>query len=102
MLPVDITEENFDFRVAKNRGTVILGFLEKESTPCRMLSPIMDEIAAERADLLVGKVDVRRQKNLAASFGIDAVPTVVFLRDGEFLGSFCGVKNKDWILEILG
>ena len=102
MLPVDITEENFDFRVAKNRGTVILGFLEKESVPCRMLSPIMDEIAAERADLLVGKVDVRREGALAASFGIDAVPTVVCFRDGELLGSFSGVKSKDGILEIIG
>lgn len=101
MLPIEITEENFDFRVARNRGTVILGFLEKESAPCRMLSPIMEEIAAERADLLVGRVDVRREPSLAESFGVDSVPTVVCLRDGALLGSFCGVKNKDGILELV-
>lgn len=102
MLPVEITEENFDFRVAGNRGTVILTFLEKESSPCRMLVPIMEEVAAERADLLVGRVDVRREVSLAESFGIDAVPTVICLRDGALLGSFCGVKSKESIFRILG
>lgn len=102
MLPVEITEKNFDFRVTENRGTVILGFVEEGSAPCRMLSPIMEEIAAERADLLVGRVDVRQDPALAAAFGVDAVPTVICLRDGAFLGSFCGVRNKDGILEIIG
>ena len=96
-----LTKDTFEAEVEKHDGLVVIDLFATWCAPCRMLAPIMDEIAAERADLLVGRVDVRREPSLAESFGVDSVPTVVCLRDGALLGSFCGVKNKDGILELV-
>ena len=78
-----ITKDNFDLEVLKESKTVLLDFWASWCGPCRMVSPIIDEIATERADLKVGKVNVDEQPELAAKFGVMSIPTLIVMKDGK-------------------
>ena len=86
MSVMTITNSNFDAEVLKESKPVLLDFWASWCGPCRMVSPIIDEIASERADLKVGKVNVDEQPELAAKFGVMSIPTLIVMKDGKVVG----------------
>ena len=82
MAVITITKENFEAEVLKSAQPVLLDFWAAWCGPCRMLSPIVDEVAEERTDVKVGKVNVDEQPDLAAEFGVMSIPTLLL----ELLG----------------
>ncbi len=101
MAVIDITKDNFKQEVAEYKGTVLLDFWAVWCGPCRMLSPIVDEIAEERTDIKVGKVNVDDQMELAQIFKIVNIPTLVVVKDGEVVNKSVGAIPKAKILELL-
>ena len=97
-----ITEENFESALGTDKD-VLVDFFADWCGPCRMLSPIIEEIAEERAQtLVVGKVNVDDQPNLAARFGISSIPTVILFRNGKEADRFVGYRPKDAVEKMLG
>lgn len=94
MAIVTITKDNYDDLVLTSEKKVLLDFWATWCGPCRMLSPIVEEIAGEREDLLVGKVNVDEQMELALEFGVASIPTLVLLRGGETLATSVGYCDK--------
>ena len=101
MSVIDITKDNFKQEVAEYKGTVLLDFWAVWCGPCRMRSPIVDEIAEERTDIKVGKVNVDDQMELAQIFKIINIPTLVVVKDGEVVNKSVGAIPKAKILELL-
>ena len=101
MAVVTITTENFAQEVLHSDKPVLLDFWASWCGPCRMLSPIVDEIAAERTDIKVGKINVDEQPELASQFGVMSIPTLMVFRDGAAAGTSVGVVPKAKILSML-
>ncbi|MDY4435178.1 MAG: thioredoxin [Candidatus Flemingibacterium sp.] len=101
MSPITITKTNFESEVKSFKGEVLLDFWASWCGPCRMLSPVIDEIAEETPALKVGKVNVDEEPELAAAFGVQSIPTVVIIKDGEIKEKSVGYKPKDEIIELL-
>ena len=101
MSPITITKTNFESEVKSCKGEVLLDFWASWCGPCRMLSPVIDEIAEETPALKVGKVNVDDEPELAAAFGVQSIPTVVIIKDGEIKEISVGYKPKDEIIELL-
>lgn len=101
MSVIEITKDNFKQEVAEYKGTVLLDFWAVWCGPCRMLSPIVDEIAEERTDIKVGKVNVDDQMELAQLFKIVNIPTLVVVKDGKIVNRSVGAVPKAKILELL-
>ena len=101
MSVLTITSENFQQAVAENPKPVLLDFWASWCGPCRMVSPIVDEIAEERSDIVVGKINVDEQPALASRFGIMSIPTLVVMKDGKVANHAVGARSKAQILELL-
>ena len=101
MSPITITKTNFESEVKSFKGEVLLDFWASWCGPCRMLSPVIDEIAEETPALKVCKVNVDDEPELAAAFGVQSIPTVVIIKDGEIKEISVGYKPKDEIIELL-
>jgi thioredoxin 1 len=80
---------------------VLLDFYADWCGPCRMLSPVIEEIAKEREDIVVGKVNVDENPDLASTFGVVSIPTLVVLKDGKVIHQSAGVRPKAQILAML-
>ena len=102
MSVLTITKENFEAEVLKSEKTVLLDFWASWCGPCRPLSPVVDEIAAERADIKVGKVNVDEQGELAQQFGVMSIPTLIVFKGGKVDSTSVGVRPKDAIEGMLG
>ena len=96
-----ITKDNFEALVKNSESTVLLDFYADWCGPCRMVSPVVDEIAEERADVLVGKVNVDEEGELAAAFGVASIPTLVVLKNGKIVSQAAGARPKASILAML-
>ena len=101
MSVIDITKNNFKQEVSDYKGTVLLDFWAVWCGPCRMVSPIVDEIAEERKDIKVGKVNVDNQPELASIFKIMNIPTLLVIKDGEVVNKQIGAVPKEKILALL-
>ena len=95
-----ITKENYDSIVASEKP-VLLDFYADWCGPCRMVSPIVDEIAEERNDIIVGKVNVDDEPELAGKFGVFSIPTLVVLKNGQVANQATGARPKAQILAML-
>ena len=96
-----ITRENFDETVLQSDKPVLVDFWAEWCGPCRMVSPIVDEIAGERDDIVVGKVNVDEQGELAVRFGVMSIPTLLVFKGGELVQTAVGARPKDAILALL-
>ncbi len=102
MAVIEITKENFETEVVKSDKPVLLDFWAPWCGPCRMLSPIVDEISEERDDIKVGKINVDEQEALAAQFGVMSIPMLVVMEKGEITNTSVGYKPKKDVLKIIG
>lgn len=96
-----LTQENFDAEVMQSEKTVLVDFWASWCGPCRMVSPIVDEIAEEMDSIKVGKVNVDDQPELAGRFGVMSIPTLMVVKHGEIVSQSAGARPKDAILELL-
>ena len=94
MAIVHITKENFQELVLNNPKTVLLDFWATWCGPCRMIAPILEEIAREREDVVVGKIDVDSEMELAVQFGIVSIPTLIVMKNGEVANKAVGYMAK--------
>ncbi len=101
MKAMNISKENFQTEVLKADRPVLLDFWAPWCGPCRMVVPIIEEIANERADIKVGKVNVDEQPELASAFGVMSIPTLVVIKGGKVVNQSMGARPKNAILAML-
>lgn len=101
MSEIKITVDNFENEVLKSDKLVLLDFWATWCGPCMMIAPVIEEIAEERTDIKVGKINVDEEPALAAQFGIDSIPTLVVMKDGKPVNAAMGYMPKDKILALL-
>ena len=101
MSAVNINKNNFQSEVMNSDKPVLLDFWAPWCGPCRMVAPIVEEIAHEREDVEVGKVNVDEQPELASRFGVMSIPTLVVMKDGKIVNQAMGARPKNAILGML-
>lgn len=101
MAVIELTKENFQNEVANSTQPVLIDFWASWCGPCRMVSPVIDEIAEETAGIKVGKVNVDEQRELASAFGIVSIPTLIVMKDGKVVKKSMGAQPKRNILRML-
>ena len=101
MSAIHINKENFYEEVIQSDKPVLVDFWAEWCGPCRMVSPIVDEIAEEREDIVVGKINVDEQGELAVRFGVMSIPTLLVFKGGEIAQTAVGARPKADILALL-
>mgnify|MGYP003545808567 CR=1 FL=1 len=96
-----VNKENFESKVKNSEKTVLLDFYADWCGPCKMVSPIVDEIAQENPQYLVGKINVDNEGELAMKFRVVSIPTLVVIKDGQVHKQGVGYMSKEEILEML-
>ena len=97
-----ITNQNFESEVEKSQVPVLIDFYADWCGPCRMMSPIIDEIAEEKSgEYKVGKINIDQNQELAMKFNVMSIPTIMIFENGNLIKTFVGVTNKDDILSYL-
>ena len=102
MSVITVTKDNFDKEVLQSDKPVLLDFWASWCGPCRMVSPIVDEIAAENPDKKVGKVNVDEESALAQAFRVQSIPMLVLLRDNAVVAAAVGAQSKEQLEQKLG
>ena len=101
MSALHINKENYENEVVRSDKKVLLDFWAPWCGPCQMVLPIIEEIAAERPDIKVGKVNVDEEMALAKQFRVMSIPTLVVLENGEVINKAVGARDKAAILDLL-
>ena len=101
MSVLTITKNNFQEEVLNSDRPVLIDFWASWCGPCRIMGPVVDEIAAERGDIKVGKVNVDDESELASAFGIMSIPTLIVMKGGKVVNSSVGVRPKGDILRLI-
>lgn len=101
MSVLTITKENYDVEVLKSDKPVLLDFWASWCGPCRMISPIIEDIATENTDIKVGKINVDEQPDLAKTFRVMSIPTIVVMKDGKAVNQVVGLQSKAAILNMI-
>ena len=101
MSAIQINKTNFTEEVIRSDRPVLLDYWAPWCGPCRMVGPILDEIAQERTDIKVGKVNVDEQPELAGQFGVMSIPTMVVMKGGKVVNQALGARPKSQILALL-
>jgi thioredoxin 1 len=94
---VHLTNENFELEVLKNSGVTLVDFWASWCGPCKMIGPVLDELAVEMTDAKIAKVNVDDEQELAAKFGIRSIPTLIIFKNGEKVEQMVGVLPKESI-----
>ena len=102
MSAITITKENFNKEVMQSEKPVLIDFWAQWCGPCRMLSPVVEEIAGEVSSVKVGKVNVDDCPELAEKFGVSSIPALFLIKDGKVVTKSVGVKSKQAILNMIG
>lgn len=102
MSVITLTKENFEAEVINSDKPVLVDFWASWCGPCRMLSPVVDEVAEEVNTVKVGKINVDEQPELAAQFGVMTIPTLIFFKQGKVVETSVGVKPKKTIISMIG
>ena len=97
-----ITKDNFSAEVLEAPGTVLLDFWASWCGPCRMLSPILDQVAAEHSEIKLGKINVDEQPELAQQFDVMSIPTLVVYKNGQKVNETVGLMPKEQVESLLG
>lgn len=100
-MAVKITKENFEALVLKSEKPVLLDFWATWCGPCKMIAPVLEEIAEENEDILVGKINVDEEPELAAAFRIQSIPALFVVSGGKIVNQTVGFQSKDNILKLL-
>ena len=101
MAAINIDQKNFHSEVMNAENKVLLDFWAPWCGPCRMVVPIVEEIARERSDIKVCKINVDEQPELASQFGVMSIPTLVVMQDGKIIRQAVGARSKQAILAML-
>lgn len=101
MAYITITKDNFEAEVLKSEKVVLLDFWAPWCGPCRMVGPIVEEIASERSDIKVGKINVDEERELSVKFGIISIPTLIVMNNGKEINKVIGYRPKEEILALL-
>ena len=101
MSAININKNNFEYEVLNSDKTVLLDFWASWCAPCRRVVPIVEEIADERRDIKVGKINVDEEPELANKFSIMSIPTLVVMKNGKIVQQVSGSRPKNAILEML-
>lgn len=101
MSVIKITKDNFEEKVLKSQEKVLLDFWATWCGPCKMIAPILDEIAEENEWLTIGKIDVDEQPELAIKFGVASIPTLIVMEKGEQVARQIGYRPKEDVLKLL-
>ena len=102
MALVHITKENYEQEVLQSKQTVLLDFYADWCGPCKMIAPILEEIAKEREDIKIGKINVDNDMQLAVDFKVTSIPLLVVMKDGQAVAQSLGAVPKQKILDLLG
>ena len=100
-MEIKITNSNFQAEVIESDRPVLIDFYATWCGPCKMIAPLVEQIAHERSDIKVGKIDVDEEGALATAFGIVSIPTLVVVKNGEVVNKAGGYRTKDQILDLL-
>ena len=101
MSAMNIDKYNFENEVMNSDKPVLLDFWASWCGPCRMVSPVIDEIAGERSDIKVGKINVDEEPELARQFGVMSIPTLIVMKNGQIVSKAAGARPKNAILALL-
>lgn len=101
MSVINITRNNFQNEIINSDKPVLLDFWASWCGPCRMVGPILEEIAGERSDIKIGKINVDEQPELASQFRVMSIPTLIVIKDGKIVNQSMGAKPKNAILAML-
>lgn len=101
MAAININKDNFHNEVMNSEKPVLLDFWASWCGPCRMVVPIVEQIAEERSDIKVGKINIDEEPELAMQFGIMSIPTLMVMKNGEVVTKAVGARPKDAILAML-
>lgn len=101
MAVVEITKDNFESEVLKSDKIVLLDFWASWCGPCRMVSPIVDEIAEEMPEIKVGKINVDEEGELAIKFQVMSIPSLFVFKNGQVASQSVGAKPKNQIIEMI-
>ncbi|USF25825.1 Thioredoxin C-1 [Firmicutes bacterium ASF500] len=101
MSTININKNNFQEEVMQSDKPVLLDFWAPWCGPCRMVGPILEDIAQERSDIKVGKVNVDEQPELAGQFGVMSIPALVVMKEGKITNQTVGARPKGQILDLL-
>lgn len=100
MSVININKNNFE-QIRNSNKTVLLDFYADWCEPCRMVSPLVDQIAQENPQYLVGKINVDKESELAQAFGVVSIPTLVVIKNGQVINQLVGARPKQQILAML-
>jgi len=101
-MPVEISQNNFNDEVTQKPGLLLVDFWAEWCGPCRVLGPIMEEVAAELGEKArVGKINVDENSQLAGQFGVMSIPTVILFKDGQPVEQIIGVRSKQDYLDLV-
>jgi len=101
MALVHITKDNFNKEVMESDKVVLLDFWATWCGPCQMIAPILEEVAEECPDATIGKIDVDEEQELAMSFGIESIPTLIVIKNGKAVAKAVGLRAKNQIVEMI-